>query len=112
HFAAPPGAELKKAFEAFSRVPVAGLDEPLRTAVEGVGLGGVFDEARQAVARSGAFKDALDDDAGPLGGYREALAGAVVARAVLLDPGPDPEFRLGDEERRRLVALVVDALGG
>jgi hypothetical protein len=112
HLFEPQGAALWRTFVAFCRTPHNELTEPLREDLTRASLGGAFASAREALASSEVCREILSEASEPLGEYRAAVARAVVAFAVSLDPGLDPEDRLADDQRERIVALIVEALGG
>jgi hypothetical protein len=73
-----------------------------------------FDQARIALLKEGVYLDAVNSGAASIGETRLAVARALVASAIALEltTGGTPRAVLNPDVRRRITALVEDALGG
>lgn len=70
----------------------------LQAKLEEAGIAQLFDEAREAVIRSEAYQEALQKASDSLGEYREAVARAIVAQAML-----------DCEQQERFFPILTDA---
>ncbi len=108
------GDELDQAFRAFLQAPRENLTEELRKALARAGLDATFDQARLALDpdQSEACREAIQSAARPFGDHRRALARSLVARALILRDGQDPDLPLDRDAIDQAVARIVDELGG
>jgi hypothetical protein len=102
----PPAEQLDAAFRTLQP------DDRLAAALDDAGLAAVFRDARDEVARSSAYIDAVELAGESLGELASAIARATVAMAIARAEESAGAIAITGDTRDRLVDLLVEAVGG